>query len=105
MKQNTPSIFKLSRMHQNRAFNYTPRYYDEDKERLQKRINIIEQDIADAEDGTLHKEKLREDMRASWKKGKHTGSYKANTRLFILLGLICVIAYFAFHYVDLLLPQ
>ena len=87
---------------QNRKFDYQPRYYDERKERLEKR----KEQIRRAESGEMtpeeRKQMLRESMRAeSDRAGYRQGQRQSsNIRIFTLLVVLMILFYILFFGID-----
>lgn len=87
---------------QNRRFDYNPRYYDERKERLEKKRRQFER----AESGDLspeeRKEMLRQSMRGEWERAdfRQKQQKSSNIRIMILVVLLFGLCYFLFFGVD-----
>lgn len=82
-----PSFFKQQR---NKTYNYTPRYYDERKERLE---NIRKQKEAGKDKGYFdeyRRKSLREDWKAVRSKNQNKNS---RIRFIIILILLLMLAY------------
>lgn len=85
-----PSFFKT---HQNRNFNFTPRYYDERKEKLEERIQDIEREMGVKREDIPFKSKIsRGSMRGYIDKNKDIQK-KSNIRLYVIIGVLLLIAY------------
>ena len=86
---------RLFRMPEHYIFDYKPLYYDERKEKREKREQTIKNEI----DGASQKEDYKTNIKGSF---KHTMSYKQNNaksstlRLIILLVFIAILIYFIF---------
>lgn len=81
-------------------FDYTPRYYDERKER----IKMIQKAYSDVEStSTEQQARLRDKMQSAWQIDKSYGkqSRAANIRLIIILIALLLATYFILDYVDL----
>lgn len=87
---------------QNRRFDYQPRYYDERKERMEKR----KEQLRRAESGEMtqeeRKEMLREAMRAESDRAGYRQSQRqsSNIRIFSLLLVLLGLFYFLFFGID-----
>jgi hypothetical protein len=87
---------------QNRKFDYQPRYYDERKERLDRKKRQFQR----LESGELTREErremLRESMRGEWERADYRKRQQqsANIRIFVLVLLLCGLCYFLFFGVD-----
>ena len=81
-----PTLFKQNK---NKTFGYTPRYYDERKERLQK----MHEKHHGATDGGLKGTTRRTSFRDDWKAVKRESEDKqSKKRLLIIIALLVVIA-------------
>jgi len=90
-----PSFFKINR---NRRFNFIPRYYDPQKENLEKRIKSIEQEMG-VKEGEAYRPSIRKGQMTNYfnrKKGK--AQKQSNIRLIIILLVLFLISYFLFFY-------
>ena len=83
-----PSFFKTPR---HKSFNYTPRYYDERKERMEERIKNAEQELGLNKGGyspTIKKGSFREYVQ----RGKAV-KHQSNFRLIVILAALLLLAY------------
>jgi len=92
----------LNKTIQNQRFNYNPMYYDERKERLDRKREqyqkLEDNTISDAERRELFRENLKEGFsRAHY---RQTQQRSSNIRVLILIGLILVLGYFVFNGVN-----
>lgn len=92
-----PSMFRGVRIRP-KGFNYTPRYYDPEKEALEKRIRLIEKEVeADQKEGEITKLRMRHNIQQSWggrpKAHRDAGRSK---RLLIILCLIILMLYMVY---------
>ncbi len=89
------SFFKLNR---NKQYNYTPRYYDERKERLEnlkRKHGLIEDESGD-------KTYRRTNFRDDWKQNSKIQSSKnSRIRLFVILVFLLMTAYVALKYLNI----
>ncbi len=91
------SLFKLPS--KSREFNFHPRYYDERKERLKKKIELYSGENK-TEDRT-RSIKFRAEMEDNWgNSGYKTQAIRSNVRLFIILVLIITLFYYLFGGID-----
>jgi hypothetical protein len=87
---------------QNRKFDYQPRYYDERKDRLEKR----KEQLRRAESGEMtpeeRREMMRESMRGEWERAdyRQTQTRSSNVRIFTLVVVLVGLLYFLFFGVD-----
>ena len=90
-----PSFFKINK---NRRFNFIPRYYDPQKENLEKRIRSIEQEMG-VKEGEAYRPSIRKGQMTNYfnrKKGK--AQKQSNIRLIIILLVLFLVSYFLFFY-------
>ncbi len=92
----------LNKTIQNQRFNYNPMYYNERKERLDRKREqyqkLEDNTISDAERRELFRENLKEGFsRAHY---RQTQQRSSNIRVLILIGLILVLGYFVFNGVN-----
>lgn len=90
-----PSLFK---QRGNKTYSYTPRYYDERKERLK---NLMKQKEARADEDYFQgyrKKSYRED----WKRQRRTAtSLNTRIRFLVILGFLLMFAYVALRNINL----
>ncbi|MDP5098653.1 MAG: hypothetical protein NWQ27_01555 [Crocinitomicaceae bacterium] len=92
----------LNKTIQNQRFNYNPMYYNERKERLDRKREqyqkLEDNTISDAERRELFRENLKEGFsRAHY---RQTQQRSSNIRVLILIGLILLLGYFVFNGVN-----
>jgi|GEM_PF-463749 len=85
-----------------RQFEYKPRYYDADKEALERRIKAK----ANNDNGEMVKMRLRREF-GSYRAAdsKHTSSNFINSSSFRLLLIVCFLLIASYFVLDNLLPQ
>ncbi|NER12143.1 hypothetical protein GWK08_01700 [Leptobacterium flavescens] len=90
-----PTLFKQQK---NKTYNYTPRYYDERKERLE---NLMQRkEVKDDED--YFKGYRRKSYREDWKTIRKKGADKdARLRLYVIVILLLMFTLVALRYVNL----
>ncbi|MEQ8909364.1 MAG: hypothetical protein RIC95_09235 [Vicingaceae bacterium] len=83
------SFFKSGR---NKRFNFSPRYYDADKEAFQNRYAQIEAEMKGK--STLSHAGGRS-LRDRWEANKNNSSFskKSNVRLLFIIALLCGLCY------------
>lgn len=88
-----PSFFRLTK---NKQFNYLPRYYNEQKEEMQKRKERITREI-EAEDASSNGERIPL-MKGAIKNyyGQDIKSHKrkSNIRILVILVILLFMAYY-----------
>ena len=90
-----PSFFKINK---HKQFNFTPRYYDPQKEDLEKRIKSIEQEMG-VNEGEAYRPSIRKGQMTNYFRGKKRKAQKqSNIRLIIILIVLFLISYFLFFY-------
>jgi len=87
---------------QNRKFDYQPRYYDERKERLEKKKEQIRRAEAGELSDEERKQMLREAMRAESGRAdyRHQQRQSSNIRIFALILVLMALFYFLFFGID-----
>jgi len=96
---------RFMKVNQNKRYDYTPRYYDERKERLNALKSRYEADDSDSfdKDTAAYRAKMKQRMEQSWNLHtvQSTQSKAANIRLIIILVVLIAVTYFIFDYVDM----
>ena len=86
------------KQNKNKRYNYTPRYYDERKERLdnlKKKHGLIEDD---SEGKRFHRTNFRDE----WKQNSKIQSNRnSRIRLLVILAFLLTAAYVALNYLDI----
>ena len=78
---------------QPKRFEYKPRFYNERKERLEARVEAIRKEM-EVQSGQSSQEALRSRMRTAWSdRSGATQRRQSNKTIFIITGLLAVIAY------------
>lgn len=92
---------KFMKVNRVRRFDYTPRYYDERKERIENMKKAYAEDVDSNK--TEQQARLRERMQHSWNlESSHTQqSRSANIRLILILAALLLATYFILDYVDI----
>ena len=92
---------KFMKVNKHKSFEYTPRFYNERRERIEKMKKAYSED--EDQDGMFRRERLRENMHSSWGLGEtHSRQSKAaNVRLIIILAALLLATYFILDYVDI----
>ncbi|HLV42966.1 MAG TPA: hypothetical protein VKY37_11855 [Brumimicrobium sp.] len=88
------------KVNKNKRFDFTPRFYDERKERIQS----IQKAYSDENSTTTEQQaRLRDKMHTAWQVEKSYGkqSRSANIRLIIILVALLLGTYFILDYVDI----
>lgn len=86
----------------NKRFNYTPVFYDEQKEYLElKKAQYRELENQELDPET-RKSILRQEMNASWSRAQHTASARrsSNMRVILLIAIIVFLGYLMLYGVD-----
>lgn len=93
-----PSIFKQGRYNRHKEFEYKPRFYDEQKERLEKRRQEIQKEIEREKRLTAAGEQdLRERISESWSRRETRRQKKqSNTRILLILAILVLIIYYIY---------
>ena len=85
-----------------REFDYIPRYYDERKERLDKRMQEIKVDL-NHDEKLQHRREMdfRESAKEKWQgEGFEKQNRNSNIRLIVILGLLIMAMVYLFQYID-----
>jgi len=84
------SFFKSRKAKQ---FNFSARFYDENKEELKERYERIKSEMEGNESPSSTS---RRDFKSQWVQRKKTSHFesKSNFRLLLIFGLLCAICYF-----------
>ena len=92
----------LNKTIENQRYNYTPMYYDQRKERLNRKkkeyAKLKDENLTDSERTEIFKNNLRE----GWSRAEYRSSQQksSNIRVVILIVLIVALGYFIFNGVD-----
>lgn len=93
-------MIKFFYIPKNKKFNFKPRYYDEQKEDLEKRIEQIKQEMGISDDdpnkpyvSTIRKGQMRGYLKKAGKQTKHPSG-----RLIIILIVLFIIAYYLLYF-------
>lgn len=86
------SFFKKTRY---KTFEYTPRYYDEAKEKMKDRYDRIQAEL-DGKDAAFSKDRFRNNLRESWQNNKKTSSPQAKSivRMLVIAVILILLSYF-----------
>ena len=86
------SFFKFNKRAQHRKFDYIPRYYDPQKEELEKLVNAYK----DSDDTSKVKDRIRSGLRNRYRGDssyKRSQERSANIRLISIIFILFLIAY------------
>lgn len=95
---------RFMKVNRNKRFDYTPRYYDERKERLNKLINTYKQSEDEMDTSSAkYRAKIKQRIEQNWELNSATStqSRAANIRLILILGALLLGAYYVLDYVSL----
>lgn len=87
-----------------KGFNFTPRYYDPDKEDLEKRIRIIEKEVAAEKSQTeISKARIKQGFRKTVQSRSNHSLIDKNRgiRLFVVLIVLIAIVRMLYRFLDL----
>ncbi len=101
MNWNRISLFKLPNRH--KRFDYVPRYYDADKEALQRKINQANREAGEEANSNYAREiEFRSQLQSKWGNSDYkAASMRSNIRLIVILGLLLIAFYYVFVALDL----
>lgn len=90
------AIFKFSRLPKNQSFGFKPRYWDPEKEALEKRLKEIEQRQKGGPDAM--KSRISRGFRHGYGQEKSFLRsrlvYRSNIRLLVIIGILAFLAYY-----------
>ncbi|MDX1652498.1 MAG: hypothetical protein R3277_08405 [Brumimicrobium sp.] len=95
---------KFMKVNRHKRYDYTPRFYDERKERLNALIKNYEEKEDEFEPGSAeYRARLKERMERTWSlQSTQSGqSRAANIRLIVILAALLIATYFILNYVDI----
>jgi len=80
-----------------KQFSFTPRYYDEDKERLKDRYAQIE---AELKGKSGFRSSASGNLRDRWQRNKKTSNFekKSNVRLVFIITILVALCYWLLYY-------
>lgn len=96
--------FSFMKVNRNRRYDYTPRYYDERKEKLRARIEKYQnEENKEATDTEVRLAELRDRISDNWVRGDEykQNIFKSNIRLVIILAVILALVYFIFSGLEI----
>jgi hypothetical protein len=97
------SKFSMIKLPNHRRFEFTPRVFDEDKERFEKRKKNIADELGISQNDISKKREIN--FRANMK-DKGVSAYRSNAtvfsnlRLLVILGILLIGFYFIFNNLD-----
>jgi hypothetical protein len=89
-----PRFFRIPK---HKQFNYQPIYYDEQKERLQERINEIEQEFGIKKGEEQMRTMTRGSFSHYYNRKKKTQRY-STTRLILIIIFLLFVSYYLFFF-------
>jgi len=90
------SVFKMPSKY--RRYNFQPRYYDERKEQLKRKL---EREASIADSLSVREIKFKSELEETWGNTERKSQVlKANVRLLVILLLICAGVYYVFTAMD-----
>lgn len=95
---------RFMKVNQNKRFEYSPRYYDERKERIKKLAEKYQKEDDGLDTSSAaYRAKIKQRIEQSWELNSATAaqSKAANIRLIIILGALLLAAYYILDYVSL----
>ena len=97
------SKFSMIKLPKHKRFGFTPRVFDEDKERLEKRKKIIANELGVSQDDQSKSREIN--FRANMQdKGvsayRSNATFFSNLRLLLILGILLIGFYFIFNNLD-----
>jgi hypothetical protein len=95
---------RFMKVNRNKQFDYTPRYYDERKERLNKLVDRYKKEDKNLDTSSAeYRAKIKQRIEQNWELNSATSSQSraANVRLILILGALLLAAYYVLDYVSL----
>ena len=92
------------KVNRHKKYNYTPRYYDERKERLQGLIDKYKESDEEIDKNSAeYRARMKQRIEQSWEMNSATASNarSANIRLIIILAALLLATYFILDYVEI----
>ena len=92
-----PVFFKLQK---HKRFNFVPRYYDERKEELKKKVEKINQEIEKVENSNVstYVPNIKGQFRRYYRRSSSKSKQHSNIRLIIIIIVLFLIAYYLLFY-------
>lgn len=93
-------VIKFFHTPKNKRFNYSPRYYDEQKEELERRVRQIKRELGVEELSDSDKPyipNIKGQMRGVFKRNREEQK-RSNIRLAIILVILLTVIYFLLFY-------
>lgn len=92
----------LNKTIENKRFDYTPMYYDEKKEALNKKKEVYRRMQSGEMSDDEKRDLLRHEMRQSWSRTNYRKSQEkaSNIRIMILILVLLALGYFIFTGID-----
>lgn len=90
--------FKLFHLPKNRQFAFKPRYYDEQKEEFETRVEQIKRELGQSDNTAEDKSysaNIKGRMRGTLRRNRDA-SRQSNIRLLIIIFVLSLLAYFVF---------
>ena len=93
---------KLFKLPKHRSFSFTPRYYNEDKERLKQRRKELVKELNISEQDAERNIRIKEQFSLS-KPYNNTSSKWSNIRLLVIFGVLLIAFYYVYINLDTVL--
>ncbi len=99
----TMRIPQFTKINRHRSFDYTPMYYNPEKEELDNRIKAIKEEMGEGSDDSSVDREAR--LRSQFRQNSSSLSYKSKNmsstvRMIIILGLVLYLGYVVFTNLD-----
>lgn len=95
--------FGLFKTPAHRRFNYEPRYYDERREELERKIKRHQEmkELSESEESSLRaRYSMQQKIEDSWQPTYRKQSNRSTMRLIVILGALVTLAYLLFLRID-----
>lgn len=92
----------LNKTIENKRFDYTPMYYDERKDALNKKKELYSRMRTGEMTESEKRDLLRQEMKQSWSRTNYrkTQEQASNIRILILILVLLALGYFIFNGID-----
>lgn len=89
---NAPKLPSFMKINRNKRFDFTPRYYDPQAERIEALKRKYQTEAADR-GAVFEKERMRVELRSKWEQSRSKHATGSPLRLVVIAGLLFGLAY------------
>ncbi|MAP01821.1 MAG: hypothetical protein CMD01_03275 [Flavobacteriales bacterium] len=93
---------RLFKLPNHKRFDFSPRYYDQDKERLENRRAQIAKELnKDSNETSTQREiRIREQFKSRGSHYNTSSSFMSNIRLLVIFGILMIGFYYVYIHLD-----